>query len=169
MSIINILSLAVAVSLSCGSAHAQRPKIEATDARKAVDNFDEAAKALAVKHSAAIQKLTDAYDVEIVKIRQLMLTKLKAALETETKAGDLDQAIEVRDAIIFYDKFDPRKKQDKRANPTLDARMQSCRREYVNLRKALLQRKKNHSKYQQLLSCGRGITTCGLTRRPQNA
>ena len=65
-----------------------------------------------------------------------MLTKLKAALETETKAGDLDQAIEVRDAIIFYDKFDPRKKQDKRGKS-------NTRRENAKLQERVRELKKS--------------------------
>ncbi|MGB7329690.1 MAG: hypothetical protein WBD31_32750 [Rubripirellula sp.] len=68
-------------------------------ATQAASGFSARKLDLIQKRQAAEQKIRTTFDVELTKLRDAMVAKLKAALEVETKKGNLDAAVQIRDAI----------------------------------------------------------------------
>lgn len=109
MSYLQILFTLGVMLLPSATLLAQRPTLKTDVAKKKVTEFDDAFRVLEGKHKEAGAHLDKLYDEEIEKIRTRLTDSLSTLLEKETKEGNLDQAIEIRDAIKFYKAFDPRK------------------------------------------------------------
>jgi len=95
---------------------AQRPTLKTESAKTKVDEFDEAFRVLEGKHKEATAKLSGTYAQEIEKIRNQLTDSLGTLLDIETKSGNLDEAIAIRDAIGFYKSFDPRRNSNSKSS-----------------------------------------------------
>lgn len=95
-------------AFSLSTAFAQRPELHVPSAKMAVEEFDSSARLLAGQHTRAVADLNATYSREIVKLREALLEKLRSIQISATKEGKLDEAVEIRDAVEFYESFDPR-------------------------------------------------------------
>lgn len=95
---------------------AQRPTLKTESAKTKVVEFDEAFRVLEGKHKEATAKLSGTYDQEVQKIRNQLTDSLAILLDSETKSGNLDEAIAIREAIGFYKSFDPRRSSNSKSS-----------------------------------------------------
>ena len=87
------------------TAQAIKPRVTVESGKQAVKEFFELEKGLVSKEREAVQQIAEQSKVEHEKIRDEMVAKLKGFLEAETKAGNLDEALELRNAIEFYERY----------------------------------------------------------------
>ena len=86
-----------------------------------------------MKHEAAQTRLSEAYDLEIKKIREFLVAGLGKTLDEQTKTGNLDAALQIRDAKKFYETFDPRKPNHKDQIRAQSTELTSLRRRVKEL------------------------------------
>jgi len=85
----------------------ERPrKLRSANAAKALKEFNSSERSLIKKKNVKDKEVAKIFSEEHRKVRDELVAKLKTSLEQETKNGNLDKALEIRDAIKYFEKLD---------------------------------------------------------------
>lgn len=92
---------------SCPAQEVPPGKLSSKEAAKSFSGFSDAKRELVKKRDSAIARIAKTYKDEHAKLRKEFVENLQKLLDTETKNGNLDAALEIRDAIRYYESLKP--------------------------------------------------------------
>lgn len=136
---IAVFTVPIVLGIQCDClAQETRPrKLSSETATTAIDEFNGAERKLVKKRDSAKKQISQTYENEHAKLRDALVSTLQASLQEETKKGNLDSAIEIRDAVLYFKKLTPEISGSNKVKPDSRSIAKSLRQELEQLKEDL--------------------------------
>ena len=99
-----LILVSATIQTTCAQS-SKRPTSSNKSARTKLVQFDKSVRALERAKRESIKKAEDEYDSKFEKLRDGLLKDFEKLMTAETKKGDLDTAIELRELIAYFRKL----------------------------------------------------------------